>query len=58
MGSIPMQKEMMPPFQVGLFMIGRPVAFTTMRPMMTNATNTDAKMIHIMLAFFNRFALI
>ena len=58
MGSKPMKKEMMLPFQVGLFMIGRPVAFTTMRPMMTNATNTDAKMIHIMLAFFNRFALI
>ena len=55
---MPVKKEMMPPFQVGLFMIGRPVAFTTMRPMMTNATNIDAKMIHIMLAFFNRFALI
>ena len=52
MGSKPMKKEMMLPFQVGLFMIGRPVAFTTIMAMITSATNTDAKMIHIMLTCF------
>ena len=45
----------MPPFQVGLFIIGRPVAFITMMATMTNATNTDAMMIHIMLNCFIRF---
>ena len=47
-----MKKEMMPPFQVGLFMIGRPVAFITMMAIMTSATSIDAMIIHIMLNCF------
>ena len=43
---------MIPPFQVGLFMIGRPVALITMMAMMASATRIDAMMIHIMLNCF------
>ena len=48
---------MMPPFQVGLFITERPMAFATMMPTMTNATNTVAMINHIMLNCFQGSAI-
>ena len=40
--------EIMPSFQLGLFITERPMAFNTRMPMMANAINTVAMINHIM----------